>query len=368
MENCFKRIFSLIAVLAFFASGISNVFARPRTSSSSSSYSSGGYGYDDYYGYGDDYGYDDGYYGYDDGYYGYDDGYYGYDDGYYGYDDGYYGDGYGYDDGYYSYSDDDIDALVDELYSIIEDFLFDYEPDYEYSGSDWDEEDYSGYSNSEYEDDDDYYGGSSNTPSHTAGTSHPSSGGSSGSSVPTTTVSNQRKQFVEYALSLRGTPYVYGGKTPNPGMDCSGFVAFAARKAINVNFTGSAQNMYNNSSKVSTDKAEPGDLLFFSDNGSSISHVGIYLGRNGMGGNNDRMFVHSASEGSSTGVIVSSLDKAGYWSRHFVGMKSFLPSTSTARSRTRSKGLNPITSLQSSKKEFAKDKWWKDVDESWFKD
>lgn len=181
----------------------------------------------------------------------------------------------------------------------------------------------------------------------------------------TITVSNQRKKFIEYALTLRGTPYYYGGKTPTPGIDCSGFVAFSARKAINVNYTGSAAMMYQNSKKIDSNKAEPGDLVFFSDNGSTISHVGIFLGTEyGRGGSAQRLFVHSASDGSRTGVIVSSLDTQSYWTRHFVGIHSFLDTTSSARSRTR--GHNPIKALESSEDDFKNDTWWDDVDPAVF--
>jgi len=111
--------------------------------------------------------------------------------------------------------------------------------------------------------------------------------------------------------------------------------------------------------------AEPGDLLFFSDSGNGITHVGIFLGKNsGQGNNNQRMFVHSASDGASTGVIVSSIDQTNYWSKHLVGAKSFLSSTSEVKSMNRS-GTKKSTSV-SSASDFKNDQWWDDVDASWF--
>ena len=53
---------------------------------------------------------------------------------------------------------------------------------------------------------------------------------------------------------------------------------------------------------------QPGDLLFFNTAGANISHVGIYLGAD--------LFIHAASEGRRTGVIISSL-KERYWHKAY---------------------------------------------------
>lgn len=246
-------------------------------------------------------------------------------------------------------SDDEIAQYVTDSWTV-DDYGFNYEPDYVYI-----DDSESQTTTTTVDVDNSSTGSTDTTPSETTEKPDP------------VTVSNQRKEFIEYALSLKGTPYVYGGKTPRPGIDCSGFVAFAARKAITVNFTGSAANMFRASKKIDSSEAEPGDLVFFSDDGSRISHVGIYLGRNGLRSvmhEGDRLFVHSASDGPETGVIVSSLDTTNYWSKHYVGIHSFLSTTKAARQKTRSG--NPIKSLESSQKVFEKDKYWDDVDESWF--
>lgn len=255
------------------------------------------------------------------------------------------GDDYGYDN--YDYSD------YDHYYNY-NDYYNDYQYDYDY---DYDNNDY-GY---EYDNDDSYYYGEK--PSVTTS----SSGNNSNQTqdVVPVSVSTQRQRFIEYALSLKGTPYLYGGKTPSPGIDCSGLVAFAARKAISVNFTGSAQMMYDAANNININSAEPGDLLFFSDTGNGITHVGIFLGKNnGQNASNQRMMVHSASDGASTGVIVSSIDQSNYWSKHLVGAKSFLSSSSEVRNITRSKNKKSIKS--SSESDFENDSWWDDVDASWF--
>lgn len=181
-------------------------------------------------------------------------------------------------------------------------------------------------------------------------------------------ISTQRQDLIDSALELMGTPYSWGGKTPSPGIDCSGLVAFTSRKAIKVNFTGNAQTMYNSSTKVSKAEREPGDLLFFSETNSTsaITHVGIYLGKyTGPGKfHNKHLFIHSASGGSQTGVIVSSIDDKSYWTQHYIGCGRYLPSSAFAAKSVKTRGAK---SIQSSDAEFKKDSWWNDVDvDKWF--
>lgn len=80
------------------------------------------------------------------------------------------------------------------------------------------------------------------------------------------------------AESLIGTPYVWGGKTPESGLDCSGFVAWV------LNHSGRTSNFPTYTvaeeaqvQQISVDDAQPGDLLFWGDHGATY-HVAIYLG------------------------------------------------------------------------------------------
>ncbi len=141
-------------------------------------------------------------------------------------------------------------------------------------------------------------------------------------------VSSQRQDFITGSLQHRGIPYVYGGKTTK-GFDCSGFVSYAARTYTNVSLSGSAQNIYDSVEHIESKEREPGDLIFFrTTGGSKISHVGIYLGRYTKSGpyHDKYVFVHAASDGPKTGVIVSAIDEK-FWKEHFAGYGRFLPST-----------------------------------------
>jgi cell wall-associated NlpC family hydrolase len=86
------------------------------------------------------------------------------------------------------------------------------------------------------------------------------------------------------AMSVRGTPYVWGGTGPR-GFDCSGLMYWAFQKVgVALPRTSSAQSVIGQ--PVSRDQLQPGDLVFFY---SSVSHVGIYVG--------DGMVLHAPQSG-----------------------------------------------------------------------
>ena len=80
-----------------------------------------------------------------------------------------------------------------------------------------------------------------------------------------------------------GTPYVWGGSTPETGFDCSGYVCWVYNQnGYDVGCT-TANGLWNKSQHISEAEAKPGDLVFFEGTYDTPgkSHVGIYLG-NGM--------------------------------------------------------------------------------------
>ena len=117
-------------------------------------------------------------------------------------------------------------------------------------------------------------------------------------------------QLVSLAMQYLGVPYVYGGASPS-GFDCSGFVYYLC-KSLGVSVPRTATSQWKGGyDKVSRSELQPGDLVFFSNyaGGSSIGHVGIYIGGN--------EFIHSSSP-SSGGVIISGMDE-NYYSARYVG-------------------------------------------------
>jgi cell wall-associated NlpC family hydrolase len=145
----------------------------------------------------------------------------------------------------------------------------------------------------------------------TTSSSSTSGSGSSGSSSSTTTYSSVGAQVAAYAQQFVGYRYVYGGKSPSSGFDCSGLVYYVY-KQFGYTLTPGATTQYKSSVGYVINKSDlqPGDLVFFSANGSSISHIGIYIG-------NDQ-FVHASTP--STGVIISSLSSS-YYTAHYYSAK-----------------------------------------------
>jgi cell wall-associated NlpC family hydrolase len=83
---------------------------------------------------------------------------------------------------------------------------------------------------------------------------------------------------VDWALAQVGTPYIWGGETPGVGFDCSGLVQ-AAYKVAGITLPRVAQDQYDATIKLAPgDPLQPGDLMFFGQSTSDVTHVGIYIG------------------------------------------------------------------------------------------
>jgi len=112
-------------------------------------------------------------------------------------------------------------------------------------------------------------------------------------------INNAKKQI--------GTKYVWGGASPKTGFDCSGLVQHSMKQGANVKVPRTAAEQYKASVKVPAKQASRGDLIFFKTRGKSVSHVGIYLGKN--------KFVHAPR----TGRRITTSKLSGYWKQRFVG-------------------------------------------------
>jgi len=125
-----------------------------------------------------------------------------------------------------------------------------------------------------------------------------------------------RQRLLVVARSYEGTPYRLGGTTRR-GMDCSGFVYRSFRSALGVAVPRTSESMFLWTERILLEEIQPGDLVFFRTTGTArITHVGIYTG--------DGLFIHSASQGRSTGVIFSSL-REPYWTSTYAGAGRALP-------------------------------------------
>ena len=126
-----------------------------------------------------------------------------------------------------------------------------------------------------------------------------------------------RENLLTAAAAYEGTPYLFAGVSKK-GMDCSGLVFCSFQDAFGISVPRTSDAIYSWTTKISREEMQRGDLVFFATTGDpqKVSHVGIYAG--------DGRFIHSASDGPSTGVIYSSLSES-YWARCYFGSGRALP-------------------------------------------
>lgn len=109
------------------------------------------------------------------------------------------------------------------------------------------------------------------------------------------------------AIALVGTPYRWGGNTPDGGFDCSGLVDYIYRNAAGLALPHSSREMSQMSGGRVREMTElmSGDLVFFGGS-TGISHVGVYVGKG--------RFVHAPNSGGT--VRLDDID-GPYWRDHF---------------------------------------------------
>lgn len=119
--------------------------------------------------------------------------------------------------------------------------------------------------------------------------------------VTYSTNSDLRNAVVANAMQYLGNRYVHGGTTLAGGTDCSGFTSLLYAQ-YGIPLSRIPQGQYtSNGRPVSLDQAQPGDIVCYSSNGSSCTHVAIYIG-NGQ-------IIHSSTP--RRGVITASVTSCG---------------------------------------------------------
>ena len=121
-------------------------------------------------------------------------------------------------------------------------------------------------------------------------------------------------EFVRLGLILQsylGKPYA-GHSQYEPGIDCSLFTREVFNAYNKLQLPRTAAEQFRNGQPVARGDLRYGDLIFFKTDGTSISHVGVFLGYDS--------FIHASS---SRGVIISQIDET-YWARSYVGARRVL--------------------------------------------
>jgi cell wall-associated NlpC family hydrolase len=129
------------------------------------------------------------------------------------------------------------------------------------------------------------------------------------STAPNQTVTSAQKGVSQTALSLLGTPYRFGGTTPE-GFDCSGFVNYVYRKSAGMMLPRESHDLVRAGKQVSATNLLPADIVYFKIEHQKPLHVGIYLG----GGK----FIHAPSRRGK--VNIQSLDQ-DYWKTRYLGAR-----------------------------------------------
>ena len=155
-----------------------------------------------------------------------------------------------------------------------------------------------------------------------------------------------RRAVVKFAFSLLGSPYVWAGEWPTRtpedypygaqsagGFDCSGFVWYVMKKATStykpvdrpyagwrLDERSSADMARATTTRLTFRQLQPGDLVFFSADGSdakagSVYHVAIYLG--------NRWVVHSS--GSRAGASLAFIGKGSWWRSQVAWGRRLIP-------------------------------------------
>ncbi|MDD0809615.1 C40 family peptidase [Curvibacter sp. RS43] len=127
--------------------------------------------------------------------------------------------------------------------------------------------------------------------------------------VPATLSEADSQAVTLYALGLVGTPYRYGGNTPESGFDCSGLIRHVYRTQAGLPAPRTVAQLQFWGRPVPPAARRTGDLVLFT-RGGQTSHAGIYVGQG--------RFVHAPSTGGQ--VRLEPLT-APHWSRQQVAYR-----------------------------------------------
>ncbi len=122
-------------------------------------------------------------------------------------------------------------------------------------------------------------------------------------------IESNESNIVEVAKKYEGTPYQWGGETPEEGFDCSGYLNYIFDEAENKDLPRTVKDIYAEGTTVESPAV--GDIVFFDIEGNGPSHAGLYIGSG--------EFIHASS---TEGVKISEIGSS-YWKDKYIGAKSY---------------------------------------------
>lgn len=116
-----------------------------------------------------------------------------------------------------------------------------------------------------------------------------------------------------HAFNLVGTPYRWGGNSPETGFDCSGLINYVFSETAGLSLPRTTAGLSELPNAAPSGDLRPGDLLLFSTQGRRVNHAGIYIG--------EGRFLHAPSTGGR--VRIDDL-QASYWQRSYKSARRVL--------------------------------------------
>jgi cell wall-associated NlpC family hydrolase len=121
--------------------------------------------------------------------------------------------------------------------------------------------------------------------------------------LPSRLTVDEANDVTLYAISLVGTPYRWGGNTPDTGFDCSGLIGYVYKTRAGLVAPRTVASLVHWGQAVPADAVRTGDLVVFAPRGAA-THAGIYVG--------EGRFVHAPSAG---GEVRLDLLASTYWAK-----------------------------------------------------
>ena len=121
-----------------------------------------------------------------------------------------------------------------------------------------------------------------------------------------------REELVGTARRFLGAPYLWGGDNAQDGFDCSGLIMVTYR-LNGLKLPRTSRDQFCAGQPVEMNQLRKGDLVFFATTGgTTISHVGLYIG--------DGKFIHAPRRGKD--VCITSLSSR-YYQKRYMGARSY---------------------------------------------